>query len=467
MQTAGSKAPKRENLRVIMTPLGSAASNVFYLLNLMFFLVYCTEVLGLNVTVVGFVMTAMRLFDGITDPLIASVIDRTETRFGKFRPFLMIGSVVMIVASLAIYMLSMNIPQAFRLVWVILWYAIWVLGYTCMTTVNKSVLAIVTKNPKKRPLSGIAGGIYSTVVGALVTILIVPMLNRYGGMASAKGWAVVISGAVVLHFILLLGALYAISAADKPENYAGISTSSTEKGVFRKSFSLLRQNQPLRMLLIATSTDKLAATMQSAGTAFFYIYAVQNLDLQPIISGLSTPISLLGAFVAGFVAVKIGCKQASLFGSFANFILEAILIIFRPFGDSTLLIFIVLMSANAMFRRFSAQNVDPLIAEIIDYHQMKTGEFMPALIGASFTLLDKIISSFGSSLVGIMMGIAGYAAGAEPTHALYVMTIAIFLGAPLLGDLASILSMRRYGITKEDYRRMYELKSERESKVEA
>ncbi len=467
MQKAENSAPKRENLRVIMTPLGSAASNVFYLLNLTFFLAYCTEVLALNVMVVGFLMTAMRLFDGITDPLIASVIDRTETRFGKFRPFLVIGSLVMIVSSLAIYMLSMNIPQSLRLVWIVVWYAIWVLGYTCMTTVNKSVLAIVTKNPKKRPLSGIAGGIYSTVVGALVTILIVPMLNKFGGMSSAKGWAVVITGAVVLHFVLLLGALYAISAADKPENYKDAATKPVEKGVFKKSFALLRQNQPLRMLLIATSTDKLAATMQSAGTVYFYMYAVQNLDLQPLVSGLSTPISLLGAFVAGFVAVKMGCKRASLMGSITNFVLEALLIVFRPFGDSTLLVFIVLMAANAMFRRFSAQNVDPLIAEIIHYHQMKTGEFMPALIGASFTLLDKIISSFGSSLVGIMMGLAGYVSGAQPTTALYVMTIAIFLGAPLLGDLASILSLRRYGITQEDYEKMYHLKSARQEKVSA
>ena len=71
-----------------MTPLGSAASNVFNMLNMMFFLTFCTEALNLNVVVVGVVMTAMRLFDGITDPIIGNIIDRTETRFGKFRPFL-------------------------------------------------------------------------------------------------------------------------------------------------------------------------------------------------------------------------------------------------------------------------------------------------------------------------------------------------------------------------------------------
>lgn len=108
-----------------------------------------------------------------------------------------------------------------------------------------------------------------------------------------------------------------------------------------------------------------------------------------------------------------------------------------------------------LFRRFSAQNVDPMIAEIIDYHKLKTGKFMPGFIGATFSLVDKVISAFESSIVGILMGLAGYSAGAEPTMALYIATIAMYLGAPLLGDLASIIALKRYHITDEEYTQMY------------
>ena len=83
---------KSEAVRVVMTPLGSAASNVFNMLNMSFFLVFSTEALGLNITAMGIIMTVMRIFDGITDPIIGSIIDRTETRFGNSRPFLVIGS---------------------------------------------------------------------------------------------------------------------------------------------------------------------------------------------------------------------------------------------------------------------------------------------------------------------------------------------------------------------------------------
>lgn len=451
------KGSGNELIRVIMTPLGSAASNVFNILNMSFFLVFCTEALKLNVVLVGFLMTAMRLFDGITDPIIGNLIDRTETRFGKFRPFLVIGSLVLLGSSFAIYLGSFAIPQGARMIWVLLWYAIWVLGYTCMTTVNKCVLSVVTKNPKYRPVSGIAGGIYSTIIGAFVTIGIIPLLQKFGGLDSGKGWTIIIIVAFILHAVCLLGNLWAISSADKPENYkkAGASESASMKDIIE----LIKLNQPLRMLILAASTDKIASTVQSACMTYFYIYGVKNLDLQPIVSAFSMPMQLIGAFVAGAVAIKFTCKGAYLIGSIANFVCEAILIVFRPFGEGTVVIFIALMAANMLFRRFSAQNTDPMIAEIIDYHQLKTGKFMPGKIGATFSLIDKVISAFGTSIVGIVMGACGYKSGVEPTTALYIAVLAMYLGAPLIGDLCSIVGLKRYRITDEEYAQMYAKKN--------
>ncbi len=194
-----------------MFPLGSASSNVYNFLFMSFFMVFCTEALNLNPVVVGFMMTAMRAFDGITDPIIGSIIDRTETKFGKFRPFLLLGSAIMLVSSSAIYIGSFSIPQRYRLIWILACYSIWVIGYTCMTTVNKCALSIVTSNPKFRPISGIAGGCYSTMLQFIMLSGVVPLLGKFGGMQSRQGWIAIIIGAVSLHLFLLIGGMIAIS----------------------------------------------------------------------------------------------------------------------------------------------------------------------------------------------------------------------------------------------------------------
>lgn len=450
-----NKNSKKDILRVVMFPLGSASSNVYNFLFMSFFMVFCTEALSLNPMIVGFTMTAMRAFDGITDPIIGNIIDRTETKFGKFRPFLLLGSAIMLVSSALIYIGSFSIAQEFRLVWILVCYSMWVIGYTCMTTVNKCALSIVTKNPTYRPISGIAGGCYSTMLQFIMLSGVVPLLGKFGGFASKQGWIAIIIASSVLHAILLIGGLIAISKTDKPEYYKALGASKKQKISPKDYIEILKLNKPLRMLIIAASTDKIAGTISSGSMMYFYMYAVQNIDLQPIVSGFSTPISLIGAFVAGSIAIRFGCRNASLIGAVANFTIAGVLIIFRPFNSDVTVLFIALMAANLLFRRFSAQNIDPMIAEIIDYHKYKTGKFIPGLIGATFSFVDKLISALGSSIVGVLMGLAGYTAGAEPTTTLYWVTIGMYLGAPLLGDFASILALKGYKITKEDISGMY------------
>ena len=108
----------------------------------------------------------------------------------------------------------------------------------------------------------------------------------------------------------LVGCLFAISSSDKPEFYRQDPNKKEEKITIKDSINVLRLNQPLRMLILAASTDKIASTIQTSVMTYFYIYAVGNIDLQPIVGGISTPMSLVGAFVAGSVAVKFGCKKS-------------------------------------------------------------------------------------------------------------------------------------------------------------
>lgn len=111
----------------------------------------------------------------------------------------------MLAASFMIYLFSFDIPQTYRMVWVVLWYAVWVIGYTFMTTVNKCVLSIVTKNPKYRPLSGVAGGCYSTILGFIMTTAIIPILQKNGMVGISKRLVLIIVSAFILLAILLLG----------------------------------------------------------------------------------------------------------------------------------------------------------------------------------------------------------------------------------------------------------------------
>ena len=121
------KMNRAKPYQLVLFPMNNGATNVYYILTLNFIAYYANGVLGLALIFATTMVTVMRLFDAITDPIIGALMDRTVTRFGKFRPFMIIGNAIMIVSSLLMYF-GTRIVSA-DMMW--LRYTCFVLFYVC------------------------------------------------------------------------------------------------------------------------------------------------------------------------------------------------------------------------------------------------------------------------------------------------------------------------------------------------
>ena len=136
--------------QLALFPMNNGATNVYFVLILSYVATFGENILGL----VGFasiMVTMMRLFDAITDPIIGALMDKTNTKFGKFRPFMVIGNAIMAVSVIALYVFTPMIPTG------MMWaryaaftglYAVWVIGYTFQTSVTRAAQAVLTNDPK-------------------------------------------------------------------------------------------------------------------------------------------------------------------------------------------------------------------------------------------------------------------------------------------------------------------------------
>ncbi|MEH7121501.1 MFS transporter [Neobacillus vireti] len=442
--------------RVLMFPLGSASSNIFLFFNNLFFMVFCTEALKMNPVTTGMVLTVTRMIDGWIDPVVGTIIDRTETRFGKFRPFLVGGTIVMVISMLMMYHVSFMLPDGGQLAWMVAWDTIFVIGYSFVTIVNKSVLSIVTKNPNQRPASGIAGGIYSTSLNAFMGSFVAIVIQEQGGFQVQNAWLYGILIAIGANLVIMLTALIPIWTRDTPEYYnRDEARASNEKPNIKDFIKVIKVNRPLQMLMIASSMNRLSEGVASAALMYFFMYTYKDLDIQPMVSGVTAPVGLIGAFVVGLIAVKVGSKNAYLLGTFGNIIVSAILLIWQPFSPELSTIFLALMVMDTLFKRFNNQNLDPMIADVIDYHQYKTGRYLPGAVSSSFSFIQQFFSSFSGSITGFVLGAAGYAAGVEPTATLYWSVLALYFGVPMLGDIISAIALKFYVIDNRFYKKMY------------
>ncbi|MCK0473383.1 MFS transporter [Halalkalibacter sp. APA_J-10(15)] len=148
--------------QLICFPAGGFSQGVFMGL-MMLVSYYAAGIVGLGTVVASFVITGTRVFDSITDPLVGLVLDKTKGKYGKVRPFLLAGFVLMSISTLLMFFTAHLAPEGIKLVYFIVLYLIYIVGYTCTGVANLSGQAVLTNDPQQRPILGGFQTTYTTI----------------------------------------------------------------------------------------------------------------------------------------------------------------------------------------------------------------------------------------------------------------------------------------------------------------
>ena len=133
--------------------LNNTATNL-YLMMMSYVSFYLMGWVGIAQVAAGSFAMMMRLWDGVTDPIVGFVVDKTNGKFGKNRPFMVIGNIILCVTSFVMFHITHLLPEntAIRYGFFIVVGALYYVGYTCQCVVTKSAQTCLTNDPKQRPL---------------------------------------------------------------------------------------------------------------------------------------------------------------------------------------------------------------------------------------------------------------------------------------------------------------------------
>ena len=450
--------------RLALFALNNTATNL-YMFVMNYISMYATGIAGLMVTVVGFILTSMRMFDGITDPIVGFLIDKTDGKFGKFRPYIVIGNIILGVMTFVIYKTVHLVPENFRLVYFVACYAVYIIGYTCQTACTKAGQACMTNNPAKRPKFGLFDSIYNSVLftgmGILVSNYLVP---KHGGFGSISLYHELITMVIIASAILTTLAVIGIWTKDRTE-FFGLGKKS-EKVKFRDYWTVLKGNRALQMLIVAAATDKVASSVAqnaSIGVMLFGII-IGDYALSGTIGSIVLIPTIIITMAGTKFAQKLGQKKALVTGTWVAMIsyaaLAALLILGEPtqirlnnIGFMTIAflgVYIIARGAMGVANAF----VIPMISDCADYETYLSGRFVPGMMGTLFSFIDKMISSLATTIVALSVAAIGftdrmpYVTDVYTTDILWV-TMFLFIGLPILGWIASIIAMKFYPLDKK------------------
>ena len=439
---------------------------------------YLIGIVGVGVVFAGSFITFMRVWDGVTDPFVGMLVDRTNTKFGKNRPFIVLGNAILFTTTWLMFNVVTRIGQGARLPVFIVIYLVYILGYTAQCVVTKSAQTCLTNDPKQRPIFAMFDTIYnlfalSVIIPIYMSGTLIPKFslnmaehaeqinnliaknpNLANVLETGEDGVQKLSGfynpAMFQSFQLLIGGVAAVFAClaiiglwrkDRIEYFG---TGQVQKVTFKDYVDVLAHNRGIQMLVVAASSDKLSLSMQTNSTVMVCIFGVicgnyAYFGSQSAISAI--PVAILSLLGMGIIARNLGQKKALVVGTVGALATAAGMLCLFLFGTPTNMmlpsfsltkpatwgnlfsganwsmfgfLYILLWSLMKGFSGIASSIVIPMTADCADYEVYRSGKYVPGLMGTLFSFVDKLISSLASTFVSVMFAAIGFKA-ALPT----------------------------------------------------
>ncbi len=461
--------------QIALFSLNNTSTNL-YLAMMGYVSYYANGIAGIGVVVISMILTGMRLFDGITDPIIGYIIDKTNGRFGKFRPFMIIGYVLLALSSLTLYYTTHLVPEYLRIPYFILVYSIYIIGYTFQTAVVKSGQSVITNDVSQRPMITFFDSTFIMAAHGLIAFYVsVYLIGKYGSFNNELLFDEFVLTVVIVSGICTVLAVIGIWQKDNVSNFKlskDVVDNSDDNIKFRDYWEILKHNSPIRMLVIAAASNKFASMVYGHATVLVMFYGIlmNNYALAGVI-GLIIGIPNLGIIYLGIkYAQKVGQKKAMIDATWLAILFQFLLLLMMAFCDLTqvslkninliTVVFLVVFMALNGFKSITNNIVVPMIADCTDYEYTVSGHFVPGIMGALFSFIDKSFSALGTGFVGIALSAIGFSkvfpqVGDELTPELKWMTIFFYCVIPIIGWLVTICVMKYYKLDKKAVADMY------------
>jgi Na+/melibiose symporter-like transporter len=461
-QGDGVEYRRAKTWRIALSQMNSGASMTFYIL-----MTYASYVAnagyGIATAVVGLILTSTRILDGFTDPLIALLIDKLNTRFGKIRIFMVGG---WLLETLAIFLMFVwGSGKGFGIPMFVAFYIIYIIGYTMNNVVHQIIGPVMVNDPRQRPLVSVWSTVYNYLVPMIVSMIItVGILPRFGNQYTVEMLALSSTVSVSISFVLLLFACVGVSEEDKPENFRGINVAEkTNQVSIRDMWKLLRNNRALQTYIVSAASDKLAQQTGSQAIVATLLYGIiiGNIQLASIIGLIAMLPSIIFAILGAIYAGKYGNKESIVRWSIVSIGLAVVSIVFFLLVDTrsitvaiipTIIFFLLTLLLNGS-KMCITTATSAHCADIIDYELDRSGKFLPAAVTATYSFIDKLISSLGASIAAGAVALIGYTTTMpQPTAALstpvFVMGMLLFYGLPILGWVLTVMAMKFNPLSK-------------------
>lgn len=436
--------------------LGDAASNFFFQVFNIFLLYYYTDVYGLAPAAVGTMFLVTKVVDAVSDPVMGLIADRTESRWGKFRPYLLWAAIPYGLFGFAMFA-APQFSDTGKLVYAYATYTLMMLAYTAINVPYSALLGVISPSSFER--TRVASYRFACAFGAgwLIATFVTPLKNLLGAGDEQVGFRL-----TMMIFAVVSIVLFWICFATTRERVHPQQAHSDIKA----DFNALMHNGPWIALFFAALFNLMNVPMRAGGTIYYLKYFVGDdgsplfliFDKTAVFLSLQTFALLVGILVTQAVVKRFDKRRLMIGLTMGNAAAMGVFFVIPP--DQYWLMVAITCLGNFIVGPTLAI-VWSMYADCADYGEWKTGRRTTGLIFSASQFAQKMGLALGAGLSGFVLSLFGFVANQAQSDSAMMGIRLMFSIFPGILAMLSALSIVFYGLSNDKVRQIEKELAER------
>lgn len=425
--------------------MGDVGCNFSWMFVGNFLMIFYTDVFGIGMGAVATLMLLSRFWDAINDPIIGTLTDKTHTRWGRFRPWLLFGAPITAIVLMLTFWAHPDWSQTSKIIYMSVTYCILVLGYTCVNLPYGTLCGAMTQDIDERASLNTSRSVSAMIAIGVINIITVPLIELLGGDDKKMGYL-----AVAVLYGLIFAACHLFCFKNTRET---VQPPVRQKLGLKVQLKAAMKNRPYLLALLGQLLFGFILYGRNADLLYYFTYVEGSANLFSFYSLAIIVPSIIGAACFPVVFRLTGNKgwTAAFFSLFTGLTMIC-LYFFSPCTDP---VWFYTFAALSQFF-FSGFNtaIYAIIPDCVEYGEWKTGIRNDGFQYSFVSLGNKIGMALGTSLLALALGNAGYVAGeVQNAEVLSVMRHA-FSTIPGVLWVATAACLMFYRLDKKTYNKI-------------